>query len=244
MCPVPKPARPLLFTRERMRAVDAAAASELSIPGIVLMENAAVALREAALVIMHRGSLREALICCGPGNNGGDGLALARQLHNCGTPIRILLCAGPDRLAGDAATNLIIVQRMELAMHVLRADEPQKSLAALAASLDARRTLLVDALFGTGLDRPVKPPFDAVIGWINDQRNRGATVLAADIPSGLDCDTGRPLSEACVRADVTVTLGGLKVGVMCPGARPFVGELSVGDIGVPPELLQRFAMSP
>ncbi len=236
-------ARSLLFTREGIRSVDAAAAAELGIPGIVLMENAAVALREAALALMSRLSLRESLICCGPGNNGGDGLALARHLHNRGVPVRILLGAAQKRYTGDALLNLHVVRRMGLPLTPLDMNAPQAALSTLDAAIDARTTLIVDALFGTGLDKPVKPPFDAMIAWINQHCDRGATVLAVDIPSGLDCDTGQPLGESCIRADATVTLGGLKVGLVRPEAMPFVGELSVGDIGVPPELLRRFAIS-
>lgn len=229
------------FSREAVRALDRAAADELGIPGIVLMENAAVAIEEAALAMLAGAGCIDpgVLVCCGPGNNGGDGLALARRLAGRGLRTAAMLCAPRDRFAGDALTNLRIAERIGLGLFDLDARAPEVSLSAM---LDAAGSpaLIVDALFGTGLDRPIQPPLTTVVRWIDTLQRQGAMVLAVDIPSGLDCDTGAPIGEAAVTAGVTVTLAGRKRGFDNPDSRRWTGEVVVGDIGVPPALLRRF----
>ncbi len=240
-----------VFTRQGIRQLDAEAINELAIPGIVLMENAAAALERAVLRLLgditdgHSTGNAQVQVFCGPGNNGGDGFALARRLHNRGIDVRVLSCVQTRDLKGDALTNAEIVWRMRVPALELDERSPARTLENLLdAADDARWLVLVDALFGTGLTRAPESPFDEVIAFINRSRttNDGARVLAVDIPSGLDCDTGRPLGRAVVRADRTVTLGGLKVGFTNPEAEAFTGEIEVGDIGVPPELLRRLAV--
>lgn len=242
------------FTRAGIRAVDRAAIDELGIPGIVLMENAAASLERACLDLFTRelGGPRpfsRVEIVCGPGNNGGDGFALARRLHVAGVRPRILACAPRERFTGDARINLECAVRLALDISWL----PDQGEAAVKAALTefasvgarggavASRTLIIDALFGTGLDRPVAGAAASVIAWINRRRKaEAAFVLAVDIPSGLDCERGEPLGSA-VEADHTVTLCGRKRGFNNPASRAFTGDVSVGSIGVPQELLARFA---
>jgi len=227
------------FSRAAVRELDRVAISEFAIPGIVLMENAAVALEEVALQMLAGARDRGVLICCGPGNNGGDGLALARRLTNRGCRDVILIAAPRNQYAGDALTNLQIASRMAIPMYEIDDVPPSGTLAAL---LDHERppSLIVDALFGTGLTRPIGPPVNAVVRWINALRSQGTGVLAIDVPSGLDCDTGEPLGENVIRADLTLTLAGRKRGFDNPASRAFTGSIHVGDIGVPVELLRRF----
>jgi NAD(P)H-hydrate epimerase len=211
----------MFLTREQVREVDRRAVEEFGVPGVVLMENAG---RGAAEVLRSLGARGPVVVCCGKGNNGGDGFVIARHLDNHGVPVRVMLFARPEALSGDAAVNLEIVRRSGLAVEVRAgADE-----AALRGELSAAEWV-VDALFGTGLAGPLRAPFDGVVAAINAC---GAKVLAVDIPSGLDCDTGEPLG-ATVRARHTVTFVAAKAGFANPASRGWVGELHVVDIGAP-----------
>src|ERR1700733_363169 len=149
-----------MLTRAQVRELDRRAIEEYGVPGIVLMENAS---RGAAEVLWNLGIGGPVLICCGKGNNGGDGLAMARHLDNRGAAVRVLLFARPDEVAGDAGINLGIVQRSK---HPLRiqpgAEELEKELA------DA--VWVVDALFGTGLNAPIRAPLDSVVAAVNSSR--------------------------------------------------------------------------
>jgi NAD(P)H-hydrate epimerase len=220
-----------VFTRDQVRRVDAEAIERYGIPGIVLMENASRPLAQQALAMLdgskHRRTAK-VLIICGGGNNGGDGFAAARHLHNAGLDTTVVLMRPADSYRGDAATNLNICSAMALNLIEAAAD-PVAALQQLP-----EHDLVIDGLLGTGLTSDVRPPLDAVIDWINQQ---SAPVLAIDIPSGLDCDTGAPLGCA-VRADATVTFVGIKAGFTQPGAAAYTGRVIVGDIGVPRQLIE------
>jgi len=211
-----------MLSRDQVRAIDRRAIDEFGVPGAVLMENAG---RGAAEVLLALGARGPVVVCCGKGNNGGDGFVIARHLDNHGVPVRVLLFAKPEELTGDAALNHGILRKSGVPID------------ARAGPVDAealRRELapaewVVDALFGTGLAGAVRPPFDQVIAAINAS---GAKVLAVDIPSGLDCDTGEPLGPA-VRAQHTVTFVAMKKGFTNPVAREWTGEVHVADIGAP-----------
>lgn len=234
------------FSRSAVRELDRVAAEEYAIPGIVLMENAAAAIEEVALRMLAEAGCSPGaahapavLICCGHGNNGGDGLALARRLSNRGYRAVILIATAREKFAGDAQTNLRIASHMAIPMYDIDSVPPSGTLAEILIH-ESRPALIVDALFGTGLDRPIGPPMNAVVLWMNALKAQGTRVLAVDIPSGLDCDSGEPLGDAVVHADVTVTLAGLKRGFANPASRAFTGRVKVGDIGVPLTLLKRF----
>ncbi len=236
------PRRHLVFSRAAMREVDRAAIEEHGIPGIVLMENAATALLAGALELLEGVEHPSALICCGPGNNGGDGLALARRLQNEGVRTACLLSRTAEAYTGDARVNLQIAESMCLRISVADGAAPEETAAQLAHELGGP-ALIVDALFGTGLTRAIEAPTDRLIEWINRARSGGAKTLAVDIPSGLDTDSGEPLGPA-VRADLTVTLGGMKQGLAREGARAWTGRIEVGDIGAPIELLEAHGRTP
>jgi NAD(P)H-hydrate epimerase len=209
-------------SRDEARAMDRRAIEQLGVPGVVLMENAG---REAAELLMALGWHGSVVVCCGKGNNGGDGFVIARHLHNHQVPVRVLLFCRPEELSGDAAVNYHIIAKLGLPIDVY-AGEPLDG-DALRRELGLAEWV-VDALFGTGLTGAVRPPFDQVIEAINASPAR---VFAVDIPSGLDCDTGRPLG-ATLRADHTVTFGALKKGYANPAAREWLGQVHLVDIGV------------
>ncbi|MBI1370589.1 MAG: NAD(P)H-hydrate epimerase [Planctomycetes bacterium] len=229
-------ANPMVFTREQARRIDGAAMEHYGIPGIVLMENASRGLALQALRMLGWPDIRpeaHVLILCGGGNNGGDGLAAARHLHNAGIGLTIVLTHDLGSYKGDAEINLNIVRMMNLNI-VEAADDP---LAALVHEPPC--DLIIDGLLGTGLASPVRPPLDKVIAWVNEQ---DTPVLAIDIPSGLDCDSGEPLGCA-VRATATVTFVGVKRGFLTASARPYLGDVTVTDIGVPRELIEQLGQA-
>lgn len=214
-----------VFTRAGIVAVDRDAIEEHGIPSIVLMEHAAAA---AAAAILQRfgGNLGAIHLVCGSGNNGGDGYALARLLADAGHP-SIVHAVAPPRIGGDAEANA----RRAAAAGIVIDDWTPNCLA------DA--TLVIDALLGTGLDRPLQTVLVEVVEAMNAV---DAPLAALDIPSGLDCDAGTPLPIA-VEADLTVTFGGRKIGFDAPGACRYCGEITVGDIGCPESILAKHALA-
>lgn len=213
------------LTRNQVREIDRRAIEEYHIPGIVLMENAARAVVDQAMSMLHGVDMPEVLIVCGSGNNGGDGLAVARHLHN--RDIRVILVPNESsaKYTGDAAINWKIVEAMKLDV----GDEDGAPLELYNADL------VIDALFGTGLRSPPRDTW--LIDVVNEQT---VPVLSIDLPSGLDCDTGEPLG-ACVRATRTITFVAEKAGFANPVSKQYTGEVIVGDIGCPRELVEEVA---
>jgi len=216
------------LTREQVRRLDRVAVDVYRIPGIVLMENAARELECVAGEMLAAVGRSDVLILCGGGNNGGDGLAAARHLHNRGIKVRILLATDPQKFQGDAEINWQIAQAMHLPTQPLNP----------AALVKEKTGLLVDAIFGTGLDKPPRPPFAEIAAAINAN---GSPILAVDVPSGLDCDSGVPLGPACVKATKTITFVAEKIGFAKPTAQRYLGEIIVGDIGCPRQLVDDIA---
>jgi hydroxyethylthiazole kinase-like uncharacterized protein yjeF len=221
-----------VFTREKIRELDRRAIHEYGIPGIVLMENASRGITGHAMKLLNwpnKPDENRVLIICGGGNNGGDGLASARHLQIGGLKPTVVLCVPMTSYKGDALINLNICRKMGVPI----VDGGQECGAALTqvGSTD----LVIDALLGTGLTEDVRAPCDAAIEWMNKKND--APVLSVDIPSGMDCDTGEPLGM-CVKADVTVTLVGIKKGLLLPGARRTAGDIRLVGIGVPRRLIE------
>jgi NAD(P)H-hydrate epimerase len=212
-----------IISREQVRTLDRRAMDEFGVPGVVLMENAG---RGAADVLWRLGVAGRVVVCCGKGNNGGDGFVIARHLDNRGAAVRVLFFGRPQDLTGDAAVNFEVVRRSGLPLTVVADAGP-------ALELDDAEWV-VDALLGTGVTGPARPPLDRVIAAIN---HSAAKVLAVDLPSGLDCDTGLPLGP-CVRALYTVTFVARKKGFANPAAKEWLGEVHVVDIGAPRVLVQ------
>ena len=208
-----------VLDREACRALDRAAVDEYGMMGVVLMENAAAGASELAAEMVPPGSL--VAIACGPGANGGDGWAMARHLHNAGYEVNIVTLSAATG-GPAAATNAMIAHKMGLRI------EP--SLEALTHA-----DLIVDAVFGTGLDREVTGTLRDAIESINDS---AAAVLAVDIPSGLDANTGSPTGVA-VRADRTATFACWKAGFLELESLRWTGDIHTIDIGIPRELVER-----
>jgi NAD(P)H-hydrate epimerase len=226
---------PTYLSRAEVREIDRRAIEEYGVPGVVLMENAGRGATEVLLGLGVRGSV---CVCCGKGNNGGDGFVIARHLDNAGVRVEVLLFCAADELTGDAAINERIVAKSGLPLRSF----PGKDLdLAAVQEVLSRAEWVIDALFGTGLSGPVRPPLDGVIATIN---NSPAKVLAVDIPSGLDCDRGEPLG-ATVRAHHTVTFVAPKRGFANPAAAAWLGQVHVVGIGAPRVLVsERGASAP
>jgi NAD(P)H-hydrate epimerase len=237
-----------ILTAEEMRGVDRAAIERLGLPGLVLMENAALGVVDA--IGRQYPRAESAAIFCGPGNNGGDGLAVARQLATRGYAVEIFLAmgkagkadeagkAGEPQLAGDAGLQLAVCRRLELTIHELAPDgDPAE--AGLAAALEAagRHDLVIDALFGTGLARPLTGWFARLVEGLNEvPRPR----VAVDIPSGLSGSSAEPPGPHLL-ADLTVTFAAPKVAHVFPPAADAAGELVVTDLGFPRRLVDEAA---
>ncbi len=211
-----------ILTREAVRQYDYRAIHEYAVPGVVLMENAG---RGVADTLSGFGIQGHVAICCGGGNNGGDGFVIARHLERRGVRVSLHCWQSLDRWQGDAGVNANIVRlsNMEL-RHYDQTDWPQHFGKALA---DA--DWVVDALLGTGARGNPRAPYDEAIRIMN---SAGARKLAVDIPSGLDCDSGE-LGIPTFRADHTCTFVAVKPGLLAEGARQHVGTLHVLDIGAP-----------
>jgi NAD(P)H-hydrate epimerase len=230
---------PPVLTREQVRRVDALAIERYGMMGLVLMENAGRGVVDALLAFDS--SLQDetprfnpqVAILCGKGNNAGDGFVIARHLEIRGVAVRVLLLASPDELAGDAHANYAILQHTDVPIVDVSQGpiEPQLDQHAAGAAW------LVDALLGTGATGEPREPFATAIRWMNGQPARR---LAVDLSSGLDCDTGQA-ADATVRADLTTTFVAAKPGFLVPQAKPYVGELRIIDIGVPPRLVREAA---
>lgn len=220
----------IVMSREQVRAFDFRAINELGVPGVVLMENAG---RSCAELIKDKlAHVAEPKVCifCGTGNNGGDGYVIARHLANSGFRTSVIIVGDRIKVKGDAKINLDILQQLGQPIEQLNlndADTPGK-VAAFADGAD----MLVDAIFGTGLSGKLSDEYKRLIESINAM---SCPVLAVDIPSGLDCDTGRCLGAA-VKADYTVTFVAVKTGFTCSDtAAEYTGEIFVASIGVPLE---------
>lgn len=209
-----------------MREIDRAAIEGLGVPSLELMERAGRAAADAARALAGPGG--RFTVVCGGGNNGGDGWVVARLLVGAGRAVRVIALVDAGRLPADA--------RAERA----RAEAAGVVADGGAAPLDAGPgDVVVDAIFGTGLSRAPEGAFAGAIHGIEAARRAGARVLAVDVPSGLSADTGRPLGEACVRADRTVTFAFQKRGLVLHPGPAYAGEVSVADIGIPAEAAAR-----
>lgn len=219
----------VVMSRDEVRAFDSWAINTLGIPGVVLMENAG---RSCAELIKDRLSgLASPKVCifCGTGNNGGDGYVIARHLLNAGFKVTVVICGDREKIRGDAKINLDILERMGQPIQQLDLDEAD--IPARVGALAGGADMLVDALFGTGLSGRLSTNYKRLIDSINSQRR---AVLAVDIPSGLDCDTGEPLGAA-IKATCTVTFVAVKKGFTVAGsAAACTGEIFVASIGVEP----------
>ena len=215
---------PVLDARQ-MRAADAAAIRR-GVSSGVLMENAAQGI--ADLVGREFPGWRRVVVACGPGNNGGDGLGAARILDGMGFAVRAFTLVSPDAYRADAQANALRAREAGIALEPLSGARGASSFSRALKEADG----VVDALFGTGLDRPLTGSAARAVGAINAA---GRPVVAADIPSGLSSDTGGIRGPA-VRATATVAFGAAKVCHAIAPARRLCGRVVVADIGIPASL--------
>lgn len=210
------------LTAQQMQQADRHAIAHLGIPGRVLMETAGRACADAVRRLVAPGA--RVRVVCGVGNNGGDGLVVARTLALWSIPVDVLMVGKQDRLTADAAANLHSALQLGLEAHWAATDEE------LTRIWDSfpECSVVVDALFGTGLARSVEGAAAGAVALMNEH----GRVLAVDVPSGVHADTGVSLGNA-VRAQWTVALGCLKrAHVLVPGA-DMCGEVTLAEIGIP-----------
>lgn len=216
--------RPL--STEESRALDRRAESEFGIPSLVLMEHASCGV--AALAAHLAGAQGRILVLCGPGNNGGDGYGAARFLRSWDLPVEVLRAAPREPRGGDAGAEY------RLAAGALPIGEAWSRPEIVGETLERGPAVVVDALFGVGLTRPLEEPF---LGWIRALNEAPVLRLAVDVPSGMESDSGRPL-PACVQAHATATMAAPKHGLRSNAAA--AGVVVEVDIGLPRALHEPF----
>ncbi len=215
--------RAAVFTPAQVRELDRAMIEDIGVPGPVLMERAALGV---SALVQSRYVGRHTLIVCGPGNNGGDGLAAARQLHLAGHPTAcVVTVSSPTELSPDAALNFHIAQKA--GVNLRTGDVPDY--------LWDETELVVDCLLGTGARGEMRGRIGEWARRINAARARGVPVLAVDVPSGVDAADGSKAADTVV-ADLTVTFHAAKTGLVCPPGSEAAGEVVVWDIGLPASL--------
>ena len=219
------------LTREEMRELDKKAIEEYKIPGIILMENAGRNVAEEVFQMIDNPQKVKVAILCGKGNNGGDGFVVARHLHNQSISLHVFLVAKISDILkdGDAGTNLQILLNMKI---------PVKEILDISGVNSILKELhnyniLADALFGTGLSGNVREPFKTLINGVN---NLNKPIISVDIPSGLDCNTGKILGAA-IKATKTVTFAIAKKGFYLNDGPSYTGKVIVSDISIPRELI-------
>ena len=223
---------------KQSRSVDQLAMTEFGMSSLALMENAG---RGVADLLERLGVKRASriVICCGKGNNGGDGFVLARHLLIRNYQPTVWLFANPAELTGDALMNYRILQSLKFPIH-LASDGTMTEVFAQLSDND----WIVDALLGTGAKGNPRPPMDDVIRRLNQVRKQSdCRILAVDLPSGWDADAGRA-NDPTVHATETATFFAMKNGFDCPTAKEYLGEVHVLDIGIPPlPVMERLSQS-
>lgn len=216
------------LSREQIRSIDQYAIEQLGIPGVILMENAGRSAADAIESFLGGSAAgRRIGIVAGKGNNGGDGFVVARHLAIRGFRCQVFLTAEADDLAGDARTNYNAADSMQIPIHEVTGP----AVADLSDSL-ADFELLVDAVGGTGIQGALRGSMAEVVIQINQT---GKPVVAIDIPTGLDADSGKAEGPV-VRAELTVTFAAWKTGFDQPGAEQYTGRIELVDIGIDAEL--------
>ncbi len=216
-------------TAHEMRRIDEHAIQEYGIPSLILMENAGIVCTREVLKIA-KARKPSVAIFSGKGNNGGDGFVVARHLANKGLEPVVFFFQKPAEMKPDPLTNFRILEKMKVKL----IDCSEKLDRAKVLKIMKKSGAIVDALFGTGLSKPIVGSFRKAIETINDSK---LPVIAVDIPSGLNADTGEVMG-VCVRAKVTVALGLPKKGFYLERARHFTGRIVIADISIPRELLE------
>ena len=216
-----------VVTPVEMREIDNYAINVLKIPGVILMENAGRSVAKTALEIIKNASHREVAIFCGKGNNGGDGFVTARYLMNWGFSVTIYLCCSEEDLKGDSLVHYRILKEMACPVIII---DGMTQLDSFYLELSSKYSLIIDGLLGTGL---IGSPKGMVLGLIREINKSSVPVLAIDIPSGVNGETGKIEGEG-IFASWTVTFGYIKRGLLQDPGEKYAGEVTVEDIAIPP----------
>src|SRR5437773_380863 len=213
----------------QMREADRRTIDDIGISSLVLMENAGRQAVAAMETMYSDLSDRQVAILCGRGNNGGDGFVIARTLVQRGIDVSVFLLGRVADVRGDARTNLEILGR--LGITVVEVADSQAWELHFSELSDC--TLIVDAIFGTGLNAPISGLIESVIADVNAS---GIPVVAIDLPSGLSADSPEPIGPA-VDAVLTVTLAAPKISLVLPPGETLAGDIVIADIGIPSDVL-------
>lgn len=214
-----------VFTAKEMAGVDSYAINDLGIPGLILMENAGRGVADIARQMLKQPNGKLVHIYCGAGNNGGDGYVVARHLFNHGARVRVLILAAAEKIAGDARVNLDVLQSMGRPVEFITNLPP----------IDEKPDLIIDAMLGTGVKGALRGLYAQAADAINAA---GCPILAVDIPSGVNADTGRVAGPA-VHAAITATMAAPKRGLLFSPGRECVGRLEIIDISMPPSVIEK-----
>lgn len=214
---------------KQIQNLDRMAIEDFGVPSLVLMENAGRAVAEEVQKILKGRKKAKVCVVCGLGNNAGDGFAAARHLMNAGIAVKIFLIGRGRDLKHDAAVNYGILKKLKYPLIEVG------TVQALPLCDIAGADVVVDAIFGVGLNRGIREPFKSIIEALNRRARR---VIAVDIPSGLDGTSGR-IYGVCIQAARTVTFSFAKQGFFKGEGPKYAGKITVVDIGIPERLKQR-----
>jgi hydroxyethylthiazole kinase-like uncharacterized protein yjeF len=214
-----------VVTPDQMREIDKTAINDFGIPGIVLMENAALGVVREVTEILGDIQGKKVIVLAGKGNNGGDAFAVARHLYNIGAFTSVYVLSKLDKILGDAKTNLDILAKMGIKIDEVTSEEQVAEIKRCLKAAD----IVIDGLLGTGLKGEVSGIMADIIELVNASK---VPVVAVDIPSGINGETGK-VSKACIKAKSTVTFAFAKIGQLIHPGCEYVGDLKVVDIGIP-----------
>lgn len=215
-------------TAKEMEEIDRRAQDEFGISTLIFMENAGRGVYEEIKDMLPKG--KKVIIVCGKGNNGSDSFVAARNLMNNNIDFEIFLIGNPEELKGNAKTNCNILMKMGALVRMLSFESMEFFIRELGYA-----SLIVDAIFGTGLSREVGDPYGTVIEKTNES---GKPVLSVDVPSGLDATSGKILGK-CIKATKTITFTLPKTGFIKEYGPEYTGEVIIKDISIPASLLTK-----
>lgn len=219
-----------IVTAAQMRDIDRESSEVYGIPELVLMENAGVQVANEVEALFTSVQQKKICLCCGSGNNGGDGFVAARHLANGGAKVKVFLLGDMQHVSEAAQTNLDVISNMNIDILQIASDRDWDKVQVSLAFADA----LVDGLLGTGFQGELRESAEKLIHMINAAKK---PVVAIDLPSGIEADTGA-VAAAAVAASVTVSFGLPKLGLLFYPGAPYVGKLMVDGIGIPHQLLE------